>query len=53
VGALTCALFVFGSSYAFFKISNRFVPMRTPANTEIVGLDLPEVGILAYPRDVM
>ena len=34
---------------AFFKITNRFVPMRSDEADEIAGLDGPEMGAMAYP----
>ena len=34
---------------AFFTILNRTIGMRSDADAEISGLDLPEMGALAYP----
>ncbi len=48
IGVVACALFVFTSMYLFFKISNRFIPMRVSAQDEFEGLDLPEMGIKGY-----
>jgi ammonium transporter, Amt family len=45
----TCAIFVFTFSYIFFKISNLIVPMRSKREDEIEGLDVPEMGVEAYP----
>jgi Amt family ammonium transporter len=50
VGTLTCAVFVFGSFYGFFKLAEVLVGNRVPVETEIGGLDLPEMGALAYPE---
>ena len=44
-------LLVFGlaMAYAWFRISNRFTPIRVNRDTELQGLDAPEMGALAYP----
>jgi ammonium transporter, Amt family len=38
-----------GLSYAFFKLSNKIVPIRSVEADEVSGLDLPEMGAMAYP----
>jgi Amt family ammonium transporter len=48
IGVVACVVFVFTSMYLFFKISNKFVPMRVSADAEFEGLDLPEMGIKGY-----
>ncbi len=48
VGAVACFIWAFGSSYIFFKVLDRFVPLRTSAATEIAGLDIPEMGAIGY-----
>ncbi len=48
IGIVACVLFVFTSMYLFFKISNKFIPMRVSAQDEFEGLDLPEMGIKGY-----
>jgi Amt family ammonium transporter len=51
IGAATI-LVVFGLlSFAFFKIQNALTPggIRPTEDDEIAGLDLPEMGVLAYP----
>ena len=50
IGTLTCALFVFVAFYVFFKVLDKIMGNRVSAETEIVGLDLPEMGSLAYPE---
>ena len=39
-----------GIAYAFFKIQNKFTKggIRSEEADEIAGLDLPEMGVLAY-----
>ncbi|MGA1864453.1 MAG: ammonium transporter [bacterium] len=49
IGCIVCFSFVFVSFYAFFKISDLVMGIRVSRETEIKGLDLPEVGCLAYP----
>jgi Amt family ammonium transporter len=43
-----------GIAYAFFFIQNKVTKggIRSKAEDEIEGLDLPEMGILAYPAFV-
>jgi ammonium transporter, Amt family len=48
IGLLACIAFVFPVMYAFFKISNKFVPLRPRAADEVEGLDLPEMGVKGY-----
>ena len=36
--------------YVFFKVVDKAIGNRVSAETEIVGLDLPEMGALAYPE---
>jgi Amt family ammonium transporter len=50
VGALTCIVFVFVSFYVFFKIVDAIIGNRVSVETELAGLDLPEMGALAYPE---
>ena len=43
---------IFGIAFAFFKIQNAVTKggIRPTAEMEIAGLDLPEMGALAYPE---
>ena len=50
VGIITLIIWAFGVSFVFFKVLDKIVPMRSPKDEEIGGLDLPETGILAYPE---
>jgi ammonium transporter, Amt family len=50
IGTLTCFVFVFVSFYLFFKILDVIMGNRVSAETEISGLDMPEMGALAYPE---
>lgn len=49
IGTATCLVFVFASFYIFFKIVGVLVGNRVPAEVELQGLDISEVGALAYP----
>ncbi len=50
VGVTTNIVFVFGASFAFFKLVDRFLGNRVPAEVEYSGLDALEMGTDAYPR---
>ena len=50
---LVCFVFVFAASYLFFKIQHALMGIRVAPEVELQGLDIPEVGALAYPRDIM
>jgi Amt family ammonium transporter len=39
----------FGLMYAFFKIQHRVQGIRVSADEERIGLDVPEMGVAAYP----
>lgn len=49
VGSLTCITFVFVMFYAFFKVCDAVWGIRVSAEAEMEGIDIPEVGALAYP----
>jgi hypothetical protein len=36
-------------AYAWFKVSDLITPLRVSKETEIEGLDGPEMGVLGYP----
>ena len=48
IGIVTCFVFVFVVMYAWFKLSNKVIPLRVKAEDEIVGLDIPEMGVHGY-----
>jgi Amt family ammonium transporter len=52
VGISTLIGFVFGFSYALNWVLDIFLGHRVSAETEIAGLDLPEMGQLGYPEFV-
>ena len=49
ISALVVAAFGFAMAYAWFKLSNRIAPIRVSGETEMQGLDGPEMGVLGYP----
>jgi ammonium transporter, Amt family len=49
VGVVTNIVFVFGTSYAFFRVLDRVMGNRVSAEVEWTGLDSTEMGSDAYP----
>ena len=49
LNAAVVAVFGFAMAYVWFKVSNLITPLRVPRETEVGGLDLPEMGALGYP----
>jgi len=50
---IVLAIFGFVMAYVWFKVSDAITPIRVSAETEIQGLDIPEVGAPAYPDFAM
>ena len=48
IGGLTCIIFVFIAMYIFFKIVKKLVGLRVNEADEILGLDIPEMGVHGY-----
>jgi Amt family ammonium transporter len=51
IGAAVCFAWAFGASFLFFKVLNRIVRLRVSAETELAGLDVPEMGAVGYVPD--
>jgi Amt family ammonium transporter len=51
VGVVTLIVWAFGGTFLFMKIQNAIMGIRVSEETEIMGLDIPEMGALAYPPD--
>lgn len=51
IGAVVCFVYVFGISWVFFTLYHRFFGLRVSAETELKGLDIPEMGALGYNPD--
>jgi Amt family ammonium transporter len=49
IDCVVVAIFGFVMAYVWFKISDKITPLRVSKEVELAGLDLPEVGALAYP----
>jgi ammonium transporter, Amt family len=49
IGIATCVVFVFSAMYGFFRLVEATMGNRVSAEIELEGLDIPEVGALAYP----
>jgi ammonium transporter, Amt family len=49
IGIAACFVWVFVTFFIFFKIIDAVVGNRVPAADELAGLDIPEMGALAYP----
>jgi Amt family ammonium transporter len=51
-GVVTLCTVIFGVAFAFFWIQNKLTKggIRSDEDAELVGLDLPEMGVLAYPE---
>ena len=50
IGVLGNLLFVFPAAYGFFRLLDRVIGNRVPAEVEYAGLDTLEMGSDAYPR---
>src|SRR4051794_12760242 len=52
IGCVVLWTVMFGIAFAFFKIQNAIMKggIRPDAEMEIAGMDLPEMGALAYPE---
>ncbi len=51
-GIVVLCTVIFGVAFLFFKIQNALTKggIRSSAEEEIAGLDIPEMGVLAYPE---
>jgi Amt family ammonium transporter len=48
IGMVTCAVFVLGTAYAFFKLQDKLQGIRVSPQVEVEGLDIHEMGVSAY-----
>jgi len=51
IGGVVCFVYVFGISWIFFTLYKRFFGLRVSPETELKGLDIPEMGGLGYNPD--
>jgi Amt family ammonium transporter len=49
IGVVVIWTVFLGLAYLWFKLSDKITPIRSKEEDEIAGLDLPEMGVLAYP----
>jgi Amt family ammonium transporter len=49
IGLISCVLWSFGCCWGFFKLTDKLFGIRVSPEIEMVGLDIPECGGLAYP----
>jgi ammonium transporter, Amt family len=50
IGVVVIWTVMLGLAYLWFKLSDKITPIRSKEEDELVGLDLPEMGVLAYPE---
>jgi ammonia channel protein AmtB len=53
IGVVSVFIFVFPAAFIAFKVVDKIVGVRVPAEDEIKGLDLTEFGISAYPDFIL
>jgi Amt family ammonium transporter len=53
IDAVVVAVFGFVMAYVWFKLSDKITPLRVSRETELAGLDLPEMGVGGYPEFVI
>lgn len=49
IAAVVVVAWSFGLMYAFFKVQKRVQGIRVTREEEMIGLDIPEMGVPAYP----
>ncbi len=49
IACLVVAAWAFGTMYVFFKIQSKLTGLRSSEADELAGLDVTEMGVLAYP----
>ena len=49
IGAVVCIVWAFGVGMLTFKVQAKFMRIRPTAEIETIGLDVPELGVDAYP----
>src|SRR4029434_5584589 len=50
IGTITCFVFIFAASWAFFKVYDVVFGMRVSPEVEMEGLDVPEMCVHGYPE---
>ncbi len=49
IGCAVVVVWAFGLSYIFFRIQKKVQGIRVTRDEEMIGLDIPEMGVPAYP----
>jgi Amt family ammonium transporter len=49
IGCVTIVVWAFGGGWVFFKFQHAVQGIRSKPEDELMGLDLPEMGVYAYP----
>jgi len=52
IGVVTLIVWAFGGTFLFMKVQDMIQGIRVSPETEIAGLDIPEMGALGYGEDV-
>jgi len=53
IAVLVLIVWGFGVSYIFFRVLDKFWGIRVSPEDELAGLDIPEMGVLAYPDQAL
>jgi ammonium transporter, Amt family len=53
IGTAACIVWVSITFYIFFKVCDAILGNRVSPETELAGLDIPEMGLLGYPDFVL
>lgn len=53
IAVLVLIIWGFGVSFVFFKVLDKVWGLRSKPEDELEGLDIPEMGVLAYPDNVL
>ena len=49
IGCAVVVVWAFGLSYIFFRVQKKVQGIRVTRDEEMIGLDIPEMGVPAYP----
>ena len=49
ISAAVVVIWAFGLMYVFFRVQKRLQGIRVTRDEEMIGLDVPEMGVAAYP----
>jgi ammonium transporter, Amt family len=52
ISMVVVAIWAFGLMYVFFRIQRRVQGIRVTKDEEMIGLDVPEMGVPAYPASL-